>query len=196
MGDDIYVLSDDLDVIIDTGGSDTIRSSQSIELRPDIENAQLVGIADTYALGNELDNILQGNLGDNILDGGLGVDRLFGDEGADQFVISSNGADTPVDEVLDFMSGTDLLVIDLASFGFEAEQLGEAAAGVVSLDNFVSGAGATALDENDYFIFDTATGTLYYDADGNGDGEAIELVKIEMDGESAEFGAGDIFVGI
>lgn len=196
LGDDIYVLSDDLDVIIDTGGSDTIRSSQSIELRPDIENAQLVGIADTYALGNELDNILQGNLGDNILDGGLGVDRLFGDEGADQFVVSSNGADTPVDEVLDFMSGTDLLVIDLASFGFEAEQLGEAAAGVVSLDNFVSGAGATALDENDYFIFDTATGTLYYDADGNGDGEAIELVKIEMDGESAEFGAGDIFVGI
>jgi Ca2+-binding RTX toxin-like protein/subtilisin-like proprotein convertase family protein len=196
LGDDIYVLSDDLDVIIDTGGSDTIRSSQNIELRDDIENAQLVGIADTYALGNELDNILQGNLGDNILDGGLGIDRLFGDEGADQFIISSNGDDVSSDEVLDFMSGTDLLVIDLASFGFDAEQLGETAAGIVSVDNFVSGAGATALDENDYFIYDTTTGTLYYDEDGNGEGEAIEIAKIEMDGESVDLGAGDIFVGI
>ena len=190
------MLSDDLDVIIDTGGSDTIRSSQNIELRDDIENAQLVGIADTYALGNELDNILQGNLGDNILDGGLGIDRLFGDEGADQFIISSNGDDVSSDEVLDFMSGTDLLVIDLASFGFDAEQLGETAAGIVSVDNFVSGAGATALDENDYFIYDTTTGTLYYDEDGNGEGEAIEIAKIEMDGESVDLGAGDIFVGI
>ncbi len=72
LGDDIYVLSDSLDIIIDTGGEDTIRSSQNVELQAGIEHAQLVGIADTYVIGNGLDNTLQGNLGDNILDGGFG----------------------------------------------------------------------------------------------------------------------------
>ena len=51
LGDDIYVLSDTVDTIIDTGGEDTIRSNLDIALISDIENAHLVGIADTSADG-------------------------------------------------------------------------------------------------------------------------------------------------
>jgi len=196
LGDDIYVLSDSLDIIIDTGGEDTIRSSQNVELQAGIEHAQLVGIADTYVIGNGLDNTLQGNLGDNILDGGLGLDTLIGDEGADQFIIASNGDDADGDIVKDFTSGEDLLVIDLASFGIDAEVLGILGSGLVSADSFVFGAGATALDNNDHFIYDSAQGILYFDIDGSGEAEMIELAKVKVDEQSAQLNADDIFVGI
>ncbi|MDG1255429.1 MAG: S8 family serine peptidase [Glaciecola sp.] len=196
LGDDIYVLSDNLDVIIDTGGNDSIRSSQNLILQAGIENGQLVGIADTYVIGNGLDNTLQGNLGDNILDGGLGLDKLIGDEGADQFIISSNGDEMSADTVMDFMSGEDLLVIDLSSFGIDVEALGILSSGLVSQESFVFGAGATALDANDHFIYDSAQGILYFDADGNGEGEAIELAHVKIDSDSDSLNANDIFVGI
>ena len=196
LGDDIYVLSDNLDVIIDTGGNDTIRSSTNIELQAGIENAQLVGIADTYVVGNSLDNTVEGNLGDNILDGGLGLDTLIGGEGADQFIIASNGEEVDSDIVQDFTSGEDLLVIDLASFGIDAEALGILGSGLVSQDSFVFGAGATALDSNDHFIYDSATGILYFDEDGSGDAEMIELARVVTDESSDSLNASDIFVGI
>ena len=196
LGDDIYVLSDNLDVIIDTGGNDTIRSSQNLDLQAGIENGQLVGIADTYVIGNGLDNTLQGNLGNNILDGGLGLDTLIGDEGADQFIITSNGEGVDPDKVMDFTSGEDLLVIDLASFGIDVEALGIASSGLVSADSFVFGAGAVALDANDHFIYDSAQGILYFDADGNGSGEAIKLAEVKTDTGSDSLDSSDIFVGI
>jgi Ca2+-binding RTX toxin-like protein/subtilisin-like proprotein convertase family protein len=196
LGDDIYVLSDSLDVIIDTGGDDTIRSSQNVELQAGIENAQLVGIADTYVIGNGLDNTLQGNLGNNILDGGLGLDTLIGDEGADQFIISHNGDDVDSDIVQDFTSGEDLLVIDLASFGIDAEALGILSSGLVSTESFVFGAGAVALDNNDHFIYDSAQGILYFDEDGSGDAGMIELARVNTDDGSDALNASDIFVGI
>ena len=91
LGDDIYVLSDLMDTIIDLGGVDTIRSNLDIALINDIENADLVGIADTTAIGNSLSNSLVGNMADNILEGAGGVDTLTGGQGADTFVIANNG---------------------------------------------------------------------------------------------------------
>ena len=37
----------------------------------------------------------------------------------------------------------------------------------------MSGAGATALDANDYITYDTSNGNLYYDADGSGAGSEV-----------------------
>ena len=196
LGDDTYVLSDDLDTIIDTGGNDTIRSALDVYLIDGIENVQLVGVADTVAVGNSANNVLVGNMANNILEGGLGVDVLTGGDGDDQFVIANNGTGVAVDTVTDFMAGSDLLVIDLASFDLSPEALGLLSSGLVSADSFVIGAGAVAQDANDYFIFDTATGILKFDADGNGDGEAIEIAKIEMDEDSGKLSSGDVFVAI
>ncbi|MGB0322824.1 MAG: S8 family serine peptidase [Luminiphilus sp.] len=196
LGDDTYILSDYLDTIIDTGGIDTIRSALDVTLPDGIENAQLVGVANTVAIGNGADNQLTGNMADNILDGGAGVDTLIGGEGDDQFILSSNGAGVAVDVVTDFQAGSDLLVIDLASFGLSPEALGLLSSGLVSADSFVMGAGAVALDANDFFIYDTATGILKFDADGNGEGEAIEIGKIQLDEDSGPLTSGDVFVAI
>ncbi|MFA6144879.1 MAG: Ig-like domain-containing protein, partial [Sulfuricurvum sp.] len=58
-----------------------------------------------------------------------------------------------------FESGTDK--IDLSSLGIIGTNK------VLNAENFVSGAGAVALDANDFIINDTTTGNVYYDADGN-----------------------------
>jgi Ca2+-binding RTX toxin-like protein len=178
LGNDIYVLSDTLDTIIDTGGIDTIRSSLSIKLEADIENAELVGFADTYAIGNGADNKLVGNLGNNILEGMGGVDTLTGGAGDDQFVVAYNGAGSAADTVTDFTSGSDLLVIDLLSFGVDAIGLGLDSSGLVSADAFVKGAGARALDTNDHFLLDTATGQFSFDSDGSGSISPIVMLNL------------------
>ena len=196
LGDDIYVLSDSMDTIIDIGGEDTIRSNLDIVLLNDIENADLVGIADTMATGNGLANLLVGNMADNILDGAGGVDTLTGGQGADTFVLASNGDDVEPDFITDLTSGEDLIVLDLASYGVSAEELGLLSSGLVSADSFVTGAGAKALDSNDHFIFDTAQGLLMFDADGAGEEKALAIARINLDEDSASMTSGDVFVGI
>jgi len=180
LGNDTYVLSDLLDSIIDSGGIDTIRSSQSITLQDVIERAELIGLGDTSAVGNGLDNSLSGNSGNNYLEGGAGVDILTGGAGGDGFFIAFNGIDQAADTVTDFKSGEDLLMLDLASFGIDPVALGISSSGMVSADTFVQGAGARALDPNDYFVFDTAQQTLYIDPDGSG--QQVPLVGVHLSG--------------
>jgi Ca2+-binding RTX toxin-like protein len=176
LGDDVYVLTDTLDTIIDTGGTDTIRSILDIVLQADIENAELTGIGDTVAIGNAADNLIRGNSSDNILEGLLGVDTLTGGAGSDQFIIASNGSGVAVDQVTDFKSGEDLLVIDLVSFSIDLPSLGLASSGTVLSTSFIAGAGVQALDPSDHFLFDTARGVLRFDADGSGAAAPIDLV--------------------
>jgi hypothetical protein len=55
------------------------------------------------------------------------------------------------------------------------------------------GAGAKALDANDYLIWDTKTGMLSYDADGTGRGAPIPIAKVELTGTVAP-SASDILI--
>ena len=54
-------------------------------------------------------------------------------------------------------------VLARANFNGDANDYGALDAGT-----FVSGVGAVALNSDDFLIFDTATNTLSYGADGNG----------------------------
>lgn len=181
LGDDIYVLNDQLDSIIDIGGIDTIRSTLDVELMVDIENVELVGIANTIAVGNAGDNTLTGNMADNTLDGRGGSDVLTGGEGSDQFVVSSNGLGEALDFISDFRSGEDLLIIDLNSFGVDIIDAGLQSSGLVSDDAFVKGAGVEALDANDHFLFDSARGILKFDIDANGNEIPIDLIDLQSE---------------
>ena len=193
LGNDTYVLSDLLDTIVDSGGIDTIRTSLSITLQEGIERAELIGLGDVSAVGNGADNTLIGNPGNNYLEGGAGVDTLTGGAGGDGFFIAYNGAGKDPDTVTDFKSGEDLLMIDLASFGINPQALGIVSSGMVALDTAVFGAGARALDPNDYFIYDTAQQILFVDPDGSG--ALVALVAVHFSGIT-EIGPDDLYVTI
>jgi Ca2+-binding RTX toxin-like protein len=181
-GNDIYVLSDLLDTIIDRSGVDAIRSPFSMTLPDGIERGELIGVAPASLLGNASNNTLSGNASDNILEGGLGLDTLTGGAGGDGFVIASNGAGVGVDRVTDFEVGLDLLMIDLTSFGVDTKAIGLSSSGGVSDASFVKGAGAKAVDVNDYWIFDTATRMLSIDVDGSGPTPHQEIAYVQLAG--------------
>ncbi len=80
---------------------------------------------------------------------------------------------TTAEKVTDFASGSDHLVL----WHFAFSVLGP---GPLSLDpgQFVSEPGAVAHDANDYILYDTTTGKLYYDADGNDASAAVNFATL------------------
>jgi len=143
-------------------------------------------------IGNALANQLSGNSGPNLLMGGDGADTLRGEAGADTLVggagadwlTGGDGADVFVfdtlpagarDVITDFSAGTDKLSFSRAAWA----GLAGAAVGSQSGAWFWAGAGATsARDADDRLVYDTTTGTLYYDADGQGGVAAVAVVTL------------------
>ena len=117
---------------------------------------------------------LQGGAGDDTLIGGNGNDSLTGGTGSDHFVFDfTPNATTNKDTITDFVSGTDELQFRQAIFA------GLGAPGELSAAAFLSSPTAVAaLDLDDRIIYNTATGALYYDADGLGGAAAMQIAII------------------
>jgi hypothetical protein len=54
-------------------------------------------------------------------------------------------------------------------------------AGALAAGRFVSGVAPAAADGDDFILYDTTTGEIYYDADGNGAGTAVKFAVIAAD---------------
>ena len=126
--------------------------------------------------GNAADNMINGQAGNDslsgldgndTLSGGAGNDSLTGGPGADCFVFDTtpNGS-TNRDAITDFAPGADKILLDDAVFS-------QLAAGSLAAANFAANASGTAQDANEFVLYNTATGTLAYDADGSASGAAI-----------------------
>jgi Ca2+-binding RTX toxin-like protein len=116
-------------------------------------------------------NTLQGGAGADTLNGGDGDDRLLGGNGVDT-VRGGSGLDTFVllptqadrDIVNSFVHADDTLEVSAALFG------GGLVAGALAPSQFVSNSTGLAGDANDRFIFNTGTGQLFFDDNGNAAG--------------------------
>ncbi len=192
-GNDKYIVDDTNDIVTEnaSAGTDLVEASATFTLGANVENLTLTGIGDINGTGNALVNTLTGNDGDNTLDGaagndilvgglgddtligGLGSDKLTGGGGADYFVFDAATGSTNVDTIADFVSATDVINLDSAIFT-------ALSSGALGGTSFVSAAGAAAVagDENDYVIYDTASGKLYYDADGSGAGAKVQIATL------------------
>jgi Ca2+-binding RTX toxin-like protein len=128
-------------------------------------------------------DVLNGGSGDDKLIGGAGADVLTGGVGADYFVFNTLTSDPlTADKVTDFvgqnaaaaakLSGIDHLAFDNGIYS----ALNWNPDGSLADGQFVSGKGMKeATEASQHLIYDTATGSLYYDTDGVG-GEAAYLV--------------------
>ena len=70
--------------------------------------------------------------------------------------------DENVDKISDFIHSDDVFYIDNDIF----ESFSSVIFGSIESENFVSG--KSAIDENDYIVYDSDTGNIWYDADGSG----------------------------
>ena len=55
----------------------------------------------------------------------------------------------------------------------------------LALPNFRAAVGGDAADTNDYVLYDTATGNLFYDADGSGAGAKVLFATLTLGGVSS-----------
>lgn len=194
-GNDTYIVDNVADKVIEAAGegTDVIVTSVSYALaaRNSIEVLKATGAAKTVLAltGNELANTLIGHDGNNVLKGGAGNDRLFGYGGADR-LYGGLGADkltggagrdvfvfdtSPkaignVDSIVDFNVVDDTIWIDNAVFKAAGPN------GRLVADAFVRA--KAALDAEDRFIYNPATGNLFYDADGTGPAAAIKIAVL------------------
>ena len=114
---------------------------------------------------------------------------------------SGSGSTPTATTIKDFNAGTKGSVVDqllLDSAAFEALSTTALPDGLATT-NFLKGQGITGPSANetgidDYLIFDTRSGSLYYDADGNGTDSETILIAV-LKGKMTDFNLEDIFIG-
>ncbi len=122
--------------------------------------------------GSSGSDLIQGFGGSDTLNGRLGADTLNGGSGKDYFVFDTALDGGNVDTIQDYSVRDVLIRIENAIFTKLTKT------GTLSSSFFRANSGGTAWDSNDYILFDTATGKLYHDADGNGAGSAVHFLKL------------------
>src|SRR3954470_7296296 len=158
-GNDTLIGGADGDLINGNGGNDFLQGG---------------GGADTV-LGGAGNDTLGGNDGADWLRGGVGNDTVAGGSGQDQFAFADFGA-TNADLLTDFDAGWDNIQLEQTVFT-NIGAFGRFSAGDV---RFYSAAGATGgHDADDRIVYNSTTGQLYYDADGNGAGAAQLIATIQ-----------------
>ncbi len=213
-GNDTYVVDNAGDKVYETttiggavnsGGSDTVRSSVTYTLGNFVEKLTLTGLAAINGSGNALANALVGNGAANILRGangndvlvggagadtlyggahndllrgGAGSDVLFGGAGSDIFRFDtalSTSTVKNVDWIRDFDPAQDTIQLENSIF----TRFGTGTTGPISPALFRANTTGLAQDGNDYLIYETDTGKLFYDANGSAAGGSVQIALLQ-----------------
>ena len=175
-GNDDYYVHSAGDQIVELVGNGTDRVITSVTFTladgVEIEAIQTAAPDATTAIdltGNSGAQAITGNAGDNVLTGGGGLDTLTGGDGVDFFVFAAALDPANIVTIADFVSGTDQLTLDNAVFT-------GLAAGALDGTAFVDGADATAPEHR--IVYDSATGNLYFDSDGDGATAKVQFATL------------------
>ena len=117
---------------------------------------------------------LAGGGGNDTLIGGAGKDKLTGGSGLDVFRFETTpNATSNRDTVADFNPADDTLQLENAIF------TAFVGTGALAADSLRKGAGIeSAADANDFLLYNTTNGALFYDADGSGSAGAVQIAVL------------------
>ncbi|HTO30580.1 MAG TPA: M10 family metallopeptidase C-terminal domain-containing protein [Pararhizobium sp.] len=168
-GNDTYQIYTKTTTIVETGASDTadrvmagVDYTLGAGVRVEIMTTNgASGLSGIDLTGNEFVQAITGNAGNNILNGKGGSDTLKGLGGLDTFVFNTALGPSNVDKILDFNVADDTIKLENAIFT-ALTSVGTLAASLFK-DNFLA-----PRDANDKIIYNSNTGSLFYDADGLG----------------------------
>ena len=179
-GNDTYRIYNSGDTIVETasqGAVDKVMAAVDYTLGKGVYIEQLytngsAGVSAINLTGNEIGQEIMGNAGSNRIDGKGGIDTLNGSSGQDTFVFSSTLGAANVDTLGDFSVAADTIELDQVIYAKLA------VTGPLLSGYFRANATGTAQDANDHIVYETDTGKLFYDADGNGAGAGIQFALI------------------
>jgi Ca2+-binding RTX toxin-like protein len=178
----------------DNGGTDTVSSSVNYTLGDNLENLTLTGSGvngtgnalNNVITGNYANNTIDGGIGDDSLSGSVGIDTLMGgsgndllaggsgndlltgDAGSDHFIYDTNGVFTTstvgIDQITDFVSGTDKIVLDKTTFSLLGSAIGNGFS--LASEFAVVGSDATAATSSALIVYSNETDNLFYNQNG------------------------------
>lgn len=166
----------------------TTSSSVSSPLTAQEENLTLTDTDNINGTGNFLNNVIPNNTSNNELNGGnsndvliggsgndtlvegLGNDTLTGGTGSDVFTI--NSPSKGIDNITDFSSLDDTIYASKVGFG------GGISEGILQSSQFFIG--SVAQDSSDRFIYNNNTGGFFFDADGTGSSDQIQIDQLAI----------------
>ena len=168
VGNDTYVVRNVADLInegVGQGTADQVTAAVSYVLGTG-DNIEIlatnnaIGIAAINLTGNETAQSVTGNAGNNRLDGKGGIDVLTGGLGNDTFILSSVTGVANADTITDYNVADDQ--IELGHSIYTTLTPG----GTLAAIAFGSNATGLATTADQRIIYNSATGALFYDADG------------------------------
>jgi Ca2+-binding RTX toxin-like protein len=122
--------------------------------------------------GRAGNDTLNGGGGNDTLNGGGGNDKLMGGAGKDSFLFNTTlSATTNVDHIFDFSSVSDKILLSHSVFT-AAGGLGTLAAGAFVIST------SGAADADDRIVYNSTTGALIYDSNGNAAGGATQFATL------------------
>ena len=152
-------------VFVDLTRTNTYNTGVGMDQILEVENIEGSEFADVLMGNGGVNKIVGRGGGDQIRSMG-GDDYLVGGTGADEFYFEA-AAVNGLDRIADFVSGADKLVFR-GSDGYAGATL-----------TYNTGAGpAVATTTGPEFIYNTTKQTLYFDADGDGAGAAIQIASL------------------
>jgi len=122
--------------------------------------------------GDAGNDTLNGDAGNDRLYGGAGNDRLTGGSGRDSFVFNTALGSTNRDTITDYSTANDTIRLENAVFTRLTST------GALDSANFKQNTTGRATDSNDYIVYNTTTGALFYDRDGSGTGAAVQFATL------------------
>ncbi len=159
----IYISFTSTDSVITTSSKYTIKSQ--------FQKVSYFGDKNFNGIGSKYDDTISGGFGNDSLSGRMGNDSLAGSSGNDSFVFNSKLGPSNIDTITDFTPGIDKIALGKNIFKAFARDK------AIQAENLVYG--NSAIDNDDYIIYDQITGKLYYDADGSGSkSQAIQIALI------------------
>ncbi|WP_442577932.1 calcium-binding protein [Mesorhizobium sp. ASY16-5R] len=180
-GNDTYRIYNSFDTIIEVSGSaagtaDRVVTSVDCALDSGVfveflTTSGSTGTSNINLAGNENAQTIIGNAGSNIIDGKGGADALRGGSGIDFFVFSTALGGTNIDKIIDFNVAADTIRLDDAIF------TSLTSTGVLAASLFKDTILAPR-DADDLILYNSNTGSLFYDADGTGSGAAIKFASL------------------
>ena len=178
-GTDSITTGDGIDVLFGRAGNDTLNGGGG--------NDTLFGdVGNDYLLGGDGNDSLGGAAGADTLIGGAGSDSFYYNNSGEGVELDTTGVPvttgfgTNPDQIGDFVSGQDKLILQSSQFGF----------GTVSVPSRLASQSFFTVDAGTYnsttpapagsplIVYEAANGRLLYDADGKGGKDAIYLALL------------------
>lgn len=145
------------DVLYGLGGTDTL----------------IGGAGNDQLFGGAQNDVLIGGDGNDYLVGDAGYDKLTGGAGSDKFVFE--GPNDASDQITDFQHGVDKIVLSGADYGVTT----------LSDFDFVSGSRPVVASASPTLLYNTSTGSLWFDPDGLGWRGAVHVADLSNQADLA-----------